>query len=39
MCLKMKSILYVPYASYQIRKIAGCAFAGNAGNVFPATVG
>ena len=32
--------LYVhlgPWASYQIRKIAGCACAGNAGNVFPAT--
>ena len=28
-----------PWASYQIRKIAGCACAGNAGNVFPATVG
>ena len=26
-----------PWASYQIRKIAGCACAGNAGNVFPAT--
>ena len=25
------------WASYQIRKIAGCACAGNAGNVFPAT--
>ena len=25
------------WASYQIRKIAGCAYAGNAGNVFPAT--
>ena len=24
-----------PWASYQMRKIAGCAFAGNAGNVFP----
>ena len=24
-------------AFYQIRKIAGCACAGNAGNVFPAT--
>ena len=24
------------WASYQIRKIAGCAWAGNAGNVFPA---
>ena len=28
------SVLWV---SYQIRKIAGCAWAGNAGNVFPAT--
>ena len=26
---------YVLWASYQIRKIAGCACAGNAGNVFP----
>ena len=25
----------LPWASYQIRKIAGCACAGNAGNVFP----
>ena len=25
------------WASYQIRKIAGCACTGNAGNVFPAT--
>ena len=25
------------WASYQIRKIAGCTCAGNAGNVFPAT--
>ena len=25
----------MPWASYQIRKIAGCACAGNAGNVFP----
>ena len=24
-----------PWASYQIRKITGCACAGNAGNVFP----
>ena len=28
---------YVTWASYQIRKIAGCACAGDAGNVFPAT--
>ena len=27
----------MPWCSYQIRKIAGCACAGNAGNVFPAT--
>ena len=27
----------VPWASYQIRKIVGCACAGNAGNVSPAT--
>ena len=26
---------FVVWASYQIRKIAGCACAGNAGNVFP----
>ena len=26
-----------PWATYQIRKIADCAYAGNAGNVFPAT--
>ena len=26
---------YTPWASYQIRKIAGCACAGYAGNVFP----
>ena len=28
-------ILRYSWASYQIRKIAGCACAGNAGNVFP----
>ena len=28
-----------PWASYQIRKIARCAWAGNAGNVFPTTAG
>ena len=28
-------ISVLPWASYQIRKIAGCACAGNAGNVFP----
>ena len=27
------------WASYQIRKIAGCTCAGNAGNVFPTTAG
>ena len=27
--------LHYAWASYQIRKIAGCACAGNAGNVFP----
>ena len=27
--------LHCQWASYQIRKIAGCACAGNAGNVFP----
>ena len=26
----------IQWASYQVRKIAGCACAGNAGNVFPA---
>ena len=26
-----------PWASYQIRKIVGCAYIGNEGNVFPAT--
>ena len=29
------SVLHMPWASYQIRKIAGCACARNAGNVFP----
>ena len=29
------SIPSLQWASYQIRKIAGCACAGNAGNVFP----
>ena len=32
---EMHSVLL--WASYQIRKIAGCVCAGNAGNVFPAT--
>ena len=27
----------IPWASYQIHKIAGCTCAGNVGNVFPAT--
>ena len=31
--------LILPSASYQIRKIAGCACTGNAGNVFLATAG
>ena len=30
---------FFPWASCQIRKIAGCACAGNAGNVFPASAG
>ena len=30
-------VLCAQWASYQIRKIADCACAGNAGNVFPAT--
>ena len=37
-CLLFYRHLYrisIPWASYQIRKIAGCACAGNAGNVFP----
>ena len=29
----------LPWASYQIRNIAGCTCAGNAGNVFLATAG
>ena len=33
-CLHQASCIS-PWASYQIRKIAGCACAGNAGNVFP----
>ena len=28
-----------PWASYQIRKLVGCACAGNAWNIFPATAG
>ena len=31
----LQSIQSILWASYQIRKIAGCACAGNAGNVFP----
>ena len=31
------SCVFKAWASYQICKIAGCACAGNAGNVFPAT--
>ena len=30
-------VFFVAWASYQIRQIAGCTCAGNAGNVFPAT--
>ena len=38
MCLfLLNSYGVIPWASYQIRKIAGCACAGNAGNVFPDT--
>ena len=32
-------VFFLLWASYQIRKIGGCACAGNAGNDFPATVG
>ena len=32
-------VFLIPWASYQIRKIADCACAGNAGNVFPSTAG
>ena len=35
--LKLTIAAAAPWASYQIRKIAGCACAGNAGNVFPTT--
>ena len=31
--------MILPWASYQTCKIAGCACAGNAGNVFPASAG
>ena len=30
-------MLFSEWASYQIREIAGCACAGNSGNVFSAT--
>ena len=38
-CLCMWSFhtITIVWASYPIRKIAGCACAGNAGNIFPAT--
>ena len=29
--------MFTPWASYQIRRMAGCACAGDAGNVFPTT--
>ena len=32
----MELCFELPWASYQLRKIAGCACDGNAGNVFPA---
>ena len=31
--------MFFTWASYQIHEIAGCACAGNAGNVFPTTAG
>ena len=37
MDIHVRLLCIKPWASYQIRKIAGCACAGNAGNVFPAT--
>ena len=33
------TVTWVPWASYQLRKIAGCTCAGNAGNIFPARLG
>ena len=33
--LSVAIVIHLLWASYQIRKIAGCACAGNAGNVFP----
>ena len=35
----MKRSSSTAWGSYQMRKIVGCACAGNAGNVFPATTG
>ena len=37
-CSDKNMINLIPWTSYQIRKIAGCTCAGNAGNVFLATV-
>ena len=37
--MKMEVQFLFPWASCQIRKVAACACAGNAGNVFPATAG
>ena len=34
-CFAHAMAAHLPWASYQIRKIAGCACARNAGNVFP----
>ena len=34
-CARHRNRMVRSWASYQIRKIAGCACAGNAGNVFP----
>ena len=37
LCLRTNhDLTLTPWASYQIRKIAGCACTGNAGNVLPA---
>ena len=33
----MSLLFWLPWASYQIRQIAGCTCAWNVGNVFPAT--
>ena len=35
--ISMQASIQIPWVSYQTRKIAGCARAANAGNVFPAT--